>query len=55
MFLTEDPRLIRKATIPKAEPSQRAVTSGSGARRKLKKDVNFNGTNRRSPLESTKV
>jgi hypothetical protein len=54
-LVTEDPRLVRATAIPTTEFSRKATTSVLGTHSKLKKDVNFNGTNRRSPLESTKV
>jgi hypothetical protein len=55
MFVTEDPRPVRTTAVPTTEFSRKATTSVLGTHSKLKKDVKFNGTNRRSPLESTKV
>ena len=55
MFVTEDRQPVRTTAAPTTEPSRRAATSVLGTHSRLKKDVNFNGTNRRSHLESTKV
>jgi hypothetical protein len=41
--------------IPATECSSKAAANVPETSRKLRKDVNSDGTNRRSPLESTKV
>ena len=55
IFISEDPRLVRPMPIPATECSSKAAANVPETRRKFTKDVNINGTNRRSPLESTKV
>ena len=55
IFISEDPRLVRVMAIPATECSIRAAANVPETRRKFTKDVNIDGTNRRSPLESTKV
>ena len=55
IFITEDPRLVRAMPIPATECSSKAAANAPETRRKFTKDVKSNGTNRRSPLESTKV
>jgi hypothetical protein len=55
ILISEDPRLLRAMAIPATECFSRAAANVPEARRKLTKDVNFNGTNLRSPLESPKV
>ena len=53
--ISEDPRLVRAMPIPATECSSKAAANAPETRRKFTKDVKSNGTNRRSPLESTKV
>ncbi len=55
IFISEDPRLVRPMPIPGTECSSKAAANAPKTRRKFTKDVNINGTNLRSPLESTKV
>ena len=55
IFISEDPRLVRPMPIPATECSSKAAANVPETRRKLRKDVNSDRTNRRSPLESTEV
>jgi len=55
IFISEDPRLVRAMAIPAAKCSSKAAPNVPETRRKFTKDVKSNGTNPRSPLESTKV
>ena len=55
IFISEDPRRVRAMAISATECSSKAAANVPETRRKFTKDVNSNGTNRRSPLESTKV
>jgi hypothetical protein len=55
IFISEDPRLVRAMAIPATECSSKAEANVPETSRKFRKDVNIYGTNRRSPLESTKV
>ena len=55
MFISEDPRLGRAMAIPATECSGRGAANVPETYGKFRKDVNINGTNRRSPLGSTKV
>ena len=55
IFITEDPRLVRAMPIPATECSSKAAANVPETRRKFKKDVKSDGTNPRSPLESTQV
>ncbi len=55
IFISEDPRLVRAMPIPGTECSSKAAANAPETRRKFTKDVNINGTNLTSPLESTKV
>ena len=55
IFISEDPRLVRAMAIPATECSSKDAANVPETRRKFTKDVKSNGTNRRSPLESTKV
>jgi len=54
-FVSQDPRLVGAMAIRATECSGRAAANVPETRRKFTKDVNINGTNRRNPLESTKV
>jgi len=55
IFISENPRLVRVMAIPARECSSKAAANVPETRRKFRKDVNSDGTNRRSPLESTQV
>jgi hypothetical protein len=55
IFISEDPGLIRAMAIAATECSSKAAANVRETHRKFRKDVKSNGTNRRSPLESTKV
>ena len=55
IIVSEDPGLARTMAIAATECSSKAAANVPKTRRKFTKDVNINGTNRRSPLESTKV
>jgi len=55
IFITEDPRLVRAMPIPARECSSKAGPNVPETHRKFTKDVKYNGTNRRSPLESTQM
>jgi len=55
IFISEDPRLVRVMGIPITECSSKASANVPETRRKFTKDVKSNGTNLRSPLESTKL
>jgi hypothetical protein len=55
IFITGDPRLARAMPIPATECSRKAGPNVPETHRKFTKDVKYNGTNLRSPLESTKV
>src|SRR5208337_3896115 len=55
IFVSEDPRLASTIAIAATECSSKAAANVPKTRRKFTKDVNINGTNRISPLESTKV
>jgi hypothetical protein len=55
MFITEDRGLVREMALAAAERSPRVSINVTAICRTFKKDVNFNGTNLRTPLESTKV
>ena len=55
IFISEDPQLVRAMAIPATECSSKAAANVPETRRKLRKDVNSDRTNRRSPLESTEV
>jgi hypothetical protein len=55
IFISEDPGLVRAMAIAATECSGKAAANVPETRRKFTKDVNIDGTNRRSPLESTKV
>jgi len=53
--VTQDRPLVRATPIPATACPQKAAPNVLETHGKLKKDVKFEGTNRRSPLESTKV
>jgi hypothetical protein len=55
IFISEDPRLVRVMAIAATECFSKAAPNVPKTRRKFIKDVNINGTNLTSPLESTKV
>jgi hypothetical protein len=55
MLITEDPGGAEVSAIPVAKRSPRVSVNVRGTCRMLQKDVSLYGTNRRSPLESTKV
>lgn len=55
IFNSEDPRLVRVMAIRATERPSRAALNVPERRGKFTKDVEFNRTNRRSPLASTKV
>jgi hypothetical protein len=55
MLITEDPGGAEASAIPVAKRSPKVSSNILGMCRMLQKDVNLYGTNRRSPLESTKV
>ena len=55
IFISEDPQLVRAMGIPARECSSKAAANVPETRSKFRKDVKSNGTNPRSPLESTKV
>ena len=55
IFITGDPPLVRAMGIPATECFSKAAPNVPETRIKFRKDVNSDGTNRRSPLESTKV
>jgi hypothetical protein len=52
MCVTQDRPLVRATPIPATACPQKATPNVLETCRKLKKDVKFEGTNRRSPLES---
>ena len=54
MCAAEDPRLAGASAILAAERLRKAVPTILQTCRKFKKDVNLEGTNSTSPLESTK-
>jgi hypothetical protein len=55
MFITEDRGLVRVMVTAGAECPSRVSINVPAICRTFKKDVNFNGTNLRTPLESTKA
>ena len=55
LVFIEDPWLVRAMAIPATECSSKAAPNVPETSGKFRKDVNSDGTNRRSPLESTKV
>jgi hypothetical protein len=55
MCATEDPRLAGARAILAAEHSRKAAPAILLTRAKFKKDVNLEGTNSTSPLESAKT
>ncbi len=55
IFICEDPRLVRAMAIPATGCSSKAARNVPEMSRKFTKDVNINGTNLTSPLESIKV
>jgi len=55
MLITEDPVAGEVSAIPVAKRSPRVSANIRRTCRMLQKDVKLYGTNRRSPLESTKV
>jgi hypothetical protein len=55
MYVTEDPRLVRATAFPATDRSRKAAPNVPEIRRKFKKDVNCNGTELISHLESTEV
>ncbi len=55
IFICEDPRLVRAMAIPATGCSSKATRNVPEMSRKFTKDVNIDGRNQRSPLESTKV
>jgi hypothetical protein len=55
IFISEDPGLARTMAIAATECSSKAAANVRETPRKFTKDVNINGTNRTSALESTKV
>jgi len=55
IFISEDPWLVRVMAIPATVCSSKAAPNVPETSGKFRKDVNSDGTNRRSPLESTKV
>jgi len=54
MLITEDPGGAEVSAIPVAKRYPRVSINVRGTCRMFQKDVNLYGTNRRSPLESTK-
>jgi hypothetical protein len=55
MFFTEDPRPPKATEIPVTEPFRSVAPNDLEIRSKLEKDVNLDGTNSTSPLESIEV
>jgi hypothetical protein len=55
IYVTQNPRLVRARAIPATECSRNSAPNLIEKQMRSKKDVKFEGTNRRSPLESTKV